>query len=240
MLTGQKLRDSWHNIQNSLLYETGPDVVIVVVFEQKNPGFFLYTVEFQKRGLPHCHTLLWVDPASKIQVPEDVDRFISTELPDPQIDQDGYKVVSEFMMHGPCGAASLEATCMKGDKCSKKFPKKFNSKTFFDNKGHVHYQRRDTSISTTRHQFKLDNAYVVPYNRDLLLDFQAHINVEYCGSSMLIKYLFKYISKGTDKIFARVSKPVGTSSTEAGPSRQMVDEIENYVEGRFVCAHEAY
>ncbi|GKB17836.1 DNA helicase [Tanacetum coccineum] len=22
----------------------------------------LYTVKFQKRGLPHCHTLLWVDP----------------------------------------------------------------------------------------------------------------------------------------------------------------------------------
>ncbi|GKA67145.1 DNA helicase [Tanacetum coccineum] len=86
---------------------------------------------------------------------------------------------------------------------------------------------------------KGDN-YVVPYNRDLLLALRAHINVEYCGWSMLIKYLFKYISKGIDIIFARVFRPMGESSTEAAPSREMVDEIQNYVEGHFICAHEAY
>ncbi|GJZ46146.1 DNA helicase [Tanacetum coccineum] len=164
-------------------------------------------------GLPHCHTLLWVDSACKVRIAEDVDRFISAELPDPNIDPKGYNVVLEMMMHGPCGAVNLKAACMKGDKCSKKFPKKFNKKTFFDDNGHVHYRRRDTSISATRNKFKLDNSYVIPYNRDLLLAFRAHINVEYYGWSMLIKYLFKCISK---------------------------DEIQNYVEGRFICAHEAY
>nr|GEX08262.1 DNA helicase [Tanacetum cinerariifolium] len=103
----------------------------------------------------------------------------------------------------------------------------------------VHYQRRDTSISTTKHHFSLDNNYVVPYNRALLLAFEAHINIEYCGWSMLIKYLLKYISKGTDRIFARVSKPIGESSNVPGPSRPSIDEIQNYHEGRFVCAHEA-
>ncbi|GKD45564.1 hypothetical protein Tco_1270209 [Tanacetum coccineum] len=57
---------------------------------------------------------------------------------------------------------------------------------------------------------------------------------------MLIKYLFKYISKGTDRIFARVSKPLGESSNVAGPSCSPVDEIQNYLEGRFICAHKAY
>ncbi|GJY62727.1 DNA helicase [Tanacetum coccineum] len=78
-------------------------------------------VEFQKRGLPHCHTLLWVDSASKIQEPEDVDRLISAELPDPQTDPEGYKVISEMMIHGPCGAANMSATCMQGNKCTKEF-----------------------------------------------------------------------------------------------------------------------
>ncbi|GJR50095.1 DNA helicase [Tanacetum coccineum] len=140
----------------------------------------LYTVEFQKRGLPQCHTLLWVDSASRIRIAEDVDRFISVELPDPRIDLEGYSVVSELMMHGPCGAVSLKDPCMKGDKCSKNFPKTFNQKTFFDENGHVHYRRRDTSVSATRNKFQLDNSYVVLYNRDLLLAFRAHINVEYC------------------------------------------------------------
>ncbi|GJV54521.1 hypothetical protein Tco_1450262 [Tanacetum coccineum] len=99
----------------------------------------LYTVEFQKRGFPHCHTLLWVDSKSKIKSAEDVDQYISAELLDPRIDPDGYNIVSEMMMHGPCGAANMKASCMKGDKCGKSFPKKFNSKTFFDDNGHVHY-----------------------------------------------------------------------------------------------------
>ncbi|GJQ89493.1 DNA helicase [Tanacetum coccineum] len=34
-------------------------------------------------------------------------------------------------------------------------------------------------------------------------------DVVYCGWSMLIKYLFKYISKGTDKIVAQVTRAVG-------------------------------
>nr|GEY71917.1 DNA helicase [Tanacetum cinerariifolium] len=85
----------------------------------------------------------------------------------------------------------------------------------------------------------LDNSYVVPYNQALLLAFEAHINVEYCGWSMLIKYLFKFISKGTDRIFAWISKPLGESSNVPGPLRPLIDEIQNYLEGRFVCAHEA-
>ncbi|GJU04975.1 DNA helicase [Tanacetum coccineum] len=172
----------------------------------------LYTVEFQKRGLPHCHTLLWVDSASRIRIAKDVDQFISAELPYPRIDPEGYNVVSELMMHGPCGAVSSSAPCMKGDKCSKKFPQKFNQKTFFNENGHVHYRRRDTT----------------------------HINVEYCGWSMLIKYLFKYISKAIDRVFVRVSRPIGESSTGTAPSPQVIDEIQNYVEGRFICAHEVY
>nr|GEU56842.1 putative ribonuclease H-like domain-containing protein [Tanacetum cinerariifolium] len=67
-------------------------------------------VEFQKRGLPHCHTLLCVDSSSKIQEPEYVDRVILAELPDLQNDPHGYKVVSEMMIHGPCGAVNISAT----------------------------------------------------------------------------------------------------------------------------------
>nr|GEY85891.1 helitron helicase-like domain-containing protein [Tanacetum cinerariifolium] len=95
----------------------------------------LYTVEFQKRGLPRCHTLLWVSSESKIKEAQDVDRFISAELPDPEVDPEGYKVVSELMTHGPCGAANTSAPCMKGDKCSKNFPKKYTSHTFLMTNG---------------------------------------------------------------------------------------------------------
>ncbi|PWA83023.1 hypothetical protein CTI12_AA173420 [Artemisia annua] len=228
--------------------------VICRVFEQKLKAFVkflkqrkpfgnvtgvLYTIEFQKRGLPHCHTLLWVSSSTKVQDAKDVDQYISAELPVPVADPRAYKIVSEMMMHGPCGKANLNAPCMEGDKCTKNFPKKYNNETFFDDKGHVHYRRRQRNIFATKNRMKLDNSYVVPYNRSLCLKFAAHINVEYCGWSMLIKYLFKYISKGTDRIFAQVTRSVGDTSTSAIRLQPHIDEIQNFVDGHFICSPEA-
>ncbi|GJU95695.1 DNA helicase [Tanacetum coccineum] len=100
----------------------------------------LYTIEFLKRGLPHCHTLLWVK--DKIQHAQEVDQYISVELPNPEIDPEGYKVVFEMMVHGPCNPTHKDVVCMKEVTCSKKFLKKYNNKTYFDKDGHVSLPRR--------------------------------------------------------------------------------------------------
>ncbi|GJY13681.1 DNA helicase [Tanacetum coccineum] len=199
----------------------------------------LYTIEFQKRGLPHCHTLVWVDPKTKVQKAEDVDQYISAELPDQTLDPEGYRVVSEMMMHGPCGLADSSAICMQDGVCSKRFPKEYNDTTFFDEDGYIHYRRRNSGIHKTRREMKLDNSYVVPYNRSLCLMFHAHINVEYCGWTMLIKYLFKYISKGTDRVVARITRENGDPSPSTSRTRIKVDEIQNFVDARYICPHEA-
>nr|GEX20953.1 helitron helicase-like domain-containing protein [Tanacetum cinerariifolium] len=127
-----------------LLPEDRADIV-VRVFQQKVNDFcnyliinqifgsvtgLLYTIEFQKRGLPDCHTLLWVDNKDKIQHATDVERYTSAKLPDPKTDPDGYRVVSEMMVHGPCVPADPNASCMKEGECNKNFPKKFNRETF--------------------------------------------------------------------------------------------------------------
>ncbi|GJT92833.1 DNA helicase [Tanacetum coccineum] len=86
---------------------------------------------------------------------------------------------------------------------------------------------------------RLYNCNVVPYNRMLCLAFCAHINVEYCGWSMLIKYLFKYILKGPDRILRKIDRHVGNTSSSTVEKHIHVDEIKNYVDGRFVCSFEA-
>nr|GEU40512.1 DNA helicase [Tanacetum cinerariifolium] len=113
------------------------------------------------------------------------------------------------------------------------------SHTFFDADGYVHYRRRETHTCASRRGVDLDNGYIVPYNRQLCLAFQAHINVKSYGWSMFIKYLFKYISKGTDKIAAKIVRQVGDPPADTNNGSIQIDEIYNYIDGRFVCPYEA-
>nr|GEV85752.1 DNA helicase [Tanacetum cinerariifolium] len=118
---------------------------------------FLYTIEFQKRRLPHYHSLLWLNESSKIRQDSDVDKHITAEL--PTNDEDGYRVISELMMHGPCGHANSNATCMKdGTTFNRNFPKPYSDKTFIDKDGYVHYRRRKTGIDIERQSVWLDNS----------------------------------------------------------------------------------
>ena len=84
----------------------------------------MYVVEFQKRGLPHVHMLIWLDSSSKKNLISNVDKFVSAEIPDPKIDPVGYEAVSAFMIHGPCGKENPKSPCMKDYKCTRHFPKK--------------------------------------------------------------------------------------------------------------------
>ncbi|GJT83083.1 DNA helicase [Tanacetum coccineum] len=165
-----------------------------------------------------------------------IDKYISAEIPDSVQDPKGYKLVMGLMRHGPYGAANLDASCMHEGSCNKNFPKKYNDKTFFDTNGHTQYRRRDTGVHVKKGESKLDNCNDVPNNCALCLAFEAHINVEYCGWSMLIKYLFKYISKGPDRILVKISNSK-TSSFAPDKSTQ-IDEIQNYVDGRFIFPFE--
>ncbi|GJZ46665.1 DNA helicase [Tanacetum coccineum] len=67
----------------------------------------------------------------------------------------------------------------------------------------------------------------------------GRVVAEYCGWTMLIKYLFKYISKGTDRIVARISRNQTTTHESTNRPRVVVDEIKNYLDSRYISLHEA-
>nr|GEU86932.1 uncharacterized protein [Tanacetum cinerariifolium] len=104
------------------------------------------------------------------------------------------------MMYGPCGADNPSCPCTIEYKCTKKFPRQFNETTVIDDSGYALYQRRNDGNIIKMSGTDLHNCYVVPYNPRLLRRYQAHINVEWCNQVGSIKYLFKYINKGPDRV----------------------------------------
>jgi len=122
------------------------------------------------------------------------------------------------MIHGLCGFARLNSPCMKDRRCSMFYPKKFVSRTSFDESGYPIYQRRDLGVTVTKNDVQLDNRSVFPYNPTLIMKYQAHINIQYCNRSNCITYLFKYKTKCVDRV---------TASLHVG-DEECVDEIQQY------------
>nr|KAJ0212688.1 hypothetical protein LSAT_V11C400224740 [Lactuca sativa] len=154
----------------------------------------VYTTEFQKRGLPHSHICLFLHSDDKLRTIEQIDKYISADIPNINEDPDFYSLVSEFMMHGPCGAENMKCPCMVDNKCSKNFSKKFSNETSVDEDGFPIYRRRNDGSFVEKSGVKLDNRHVVAYNKDLLKRYQGHINVEWCNRTMKVLLIVQYIS----------------------------------------------
>ncbi|UYV73327.1 hypothetical protein LAZ67_10002739 [Cordylochernes scorpioides] len=102
---------------------------------------WMYSIEWQKRGLPHAHILIWL--IDKI-TPDQIDQVISAEIPDIAIDPDLFEVVAKNMIHGPCGAINNNSPCMKDGKCTKRYPKDLHAETITGVDGYPQYRRRST------------------------------------------------------------------------------------------------
>ncbi|XP_074346407.1 uncharacterized protein LOC141685189 [Apium graveolens] len=216
-----------HHERILLLSITGPK-------KRRTP--VMYVVEFQKRGIPHVHMLIWLDGDSKRNLIANVDKYVIAEIPDPINDPVSYDAVRILMIHGPCGLQNTISPCMKDEKCTKHFPKKYCRETYFDQSGFPIYKRRNTGLSVMKGSCVLDNQWVVPYNRDLLVKYNCHMNVEICCHARSLKYLFKYCLKGHDRATVEISSQRRESANQ---EEVVVDEINAYFDGWYICASEA-
>lgn len=182
---------------------------------------YMYSLEWQKRCRLHIHILLWLEQRLQSNM---VDNLIRAELPDPRL----HDIVKTNMTHGPCGLLNPNSPCMKNGHCLKKFPKSFLKGTQTGDDGYPLYRRRspgDGGVSIKSKGFDIDNRWIVPYNPTLLRAFNAHINVEYCNSVKSIKYICKYVNKGSDQA------AFGLENEK--------DEINAYESGRYISSSEA-
>lgn len=126
---------------------------------------WMYSIEWQKRGLPHAHILIWLK--TKI-TPNQIDQIISAEIPNPQEDPILYDIVRKNMIHGPCGKLNSNSPCMADGKCTKKYPRDLLQETQTSEDGYPLYRRRKpcdggytTTIKMKNNDIKIDNRFVV-------------------------------------------------------------------------------
>ena len=55
----------------------------------------------------------------------------------------------------------------------------------------------------------------MPHNLYLVTKYNAHINIEICNTIGAVKYLFKYVYKGGDKITFSIEKPDKTPQVKS-------------------------
>ena len=107
-----------------------------VIMSQANPigkvQDYYYRTEFQQRGWPHIHMVVWVQNAPRYsEDPEDeviefIDKYISCEVP-PESDEQLHEIVTSVQTH----TKNHTKSCRKGGKvCRYNFPKPPSNRTF--------------------------------------------------------------------------------------------------------------
>ncbi len=180
-------------------------------FESREAIYIIHAIEYQYGGLPCAHMVFRIDNAHDIDADNQKDLFDFVERNSiaelPQFKRkefqnihwwdnkneliEDYKakaleMVPKHNLHN-CAIAvngckkDISDWCRRGCSCMETI-----NETYVDQiTDRVVYQR-----------WHCDNLRVVPYNLQMMIDWDSHINVEYSGSGHCVQYLYKYIFKG--------------------------------------------
>lgn len=163
-------------------------------------------------------------------------------------DPETYALVMRHMVHGPCGAEiNPNSPCMvEGPDgklvCGKHYPMALHDNTIIRKAQAPLYRRRPLpkhekhyKESDTKKLYAVDNRWIVPYNKPLLLKMKCHINCEIVGDCNSPKYLCMYATKGSDRVVLSinhmpVARRVEDQSASSPPTTATTRTEEN--EGR--------
>jgi hypothetical protein len=125
---------------------------------------YCYTNECQMHGLPHTHLIVFLHPDFKLHTPDELNKLLSAEIPDPDTHPELHALVMKYMIHTSCGPDNSNAPCVKNGKCTKGFPKPFREQTTISDDSYATLRHRDTGKTYTLPNGKtVDNRFVVPF-----------------------------------------------------------------------------
>eukprot|EP00889_Picochlorum_renovo_P006318 jgi/Picre1/33348/NNA_008672.t1 len=163
-----------------------------------------YRVEYQKRGLPHVHMLLWLEDQAITTTGEGIEKVSRAWIPDEKV-LEGWQVLQRL----PDGVQGRDDGSERQRPWGYPIYRRPNNTRVVEKK----LENGDT--------VKLDNRYVVPYNMYLLKRYNCHLNVMVCSGIEGIKYMFKYVYKEASR--SNVSLSERREAT--------VETVDNFFDG---------
>ena len=127
------------------------------------PVAHVYTIEFQKRGLPHIHLFTFLQSQDCTQDFYYINFMISAQLSDPQLQLLLYAKVTKYMLYSPCSADNPQAKCMVNRQCSKCFSKDYRERIDWAEDSYLLYTRPNNGLVFEHNRARFTNQYVVPY-----------------------------------------------------------------------------
>gem|GEM_PF-2308791 len=167
--------------------------------QRHKPTYELRVIEYQQRGLPHAHMVFQLDnipdwKTEKEELALWIDENINATFPAiNSLSTDRLKFIHSLIK------THMTHKCYKGDSgcidektgvCKRGFDTNVvQDCTTLDERGFPHYKRNTE-----------EDCKVVSHNVLILEDLNAHVNVEYTGSTYCVIYLYKYLFKGRKKV----------------------------------------
>ena len=210
-MTSSAWPEIWDELKSGQTAADCPDVVVHAFFAKQKQLIkdidtsifgkvfsYVFTIEFQKCGLPHMHCIIFLSEESKIHTPEQIDSILSSEFAEdnPEL----LELVKKLMVYNLCGAENPTAPCMQHRKCTKGFPKPFRNQTTISEDSYASTRCHNTRHTHEVQEKQVDNHWVVTYSAYLIWKYHCHINIKSITSIKAVKYIIKYVYKGHDRI----------------------------------------
>lgn len=132
------------------------------------------------------------------------DRFVCAKLPSSKINTHLYSLVTQHMIHGPCGELNPISPCIRKGYCKFKYPKEFDNETTKGKSLYHIYRRLNIGNYVEIREHLFVNLLIVPYDSFLLSKYNCSINVKISSNIKVIKYIYMYVCKVHDKIASKM------------------------------------
>ena len=138
-------------------------------------------MEFQLRGAIHTHALLWTQKSIPQMIAED---FIRADVPDKDKEPELHALVMKHQIH-TCRPDMCRKGLTSEARCKSGFPQPLSPVTEIVGDDQRYTYKR----------LKEEDRWVSPYNAQMLLIWNAHMNIQYTTGTYLAVYVSKYVTK---------------------------------------------